>query len=309
MTQDVLSSPPFSCVAVIGVGLIGGSFALALRAAGMVEHVVGCGRSIANLKQAETLGVVDRWTTSAAEAVADADLVLLATPVGGLTEILTVIAPHLRPDAIVTDAGSTKQDVVAAARLALGDNIRQFVPGHPIAGAEHSGVAAAKVDLYQNRKVVLTPLATTPEPAVTRVTQAWLACGADVRRMTAANHDRVFAAVSHLPHLLAFALVHELAGREDADLFFDYAASGFRDFTRIASSHPVMWRDICLSNRSALLQELHDYRRELDTLALFLERADGASLEGVFSEARSARNAWVDGTPLLNNAAEQLPGE
>ena len=286
------SEPEFGKVVVFGVGLIGGSFALALKAAGQVEEVVGFGRSLSTLTQALDLGIIDRIGINPGQETVDADLVLIATPVGQMPEIMARIAPYLGPDTVVTDGGSTKSDVVAAVREHLGERAGQFVPAHPIAGAENSGAAAARADLYQHKKVVLTPLPENPVLNVARVRSAWEWCGAQLFELTPEEHDRVFAAVSHLPHLLSFALVHGLAVREDSDLYFNFAASGFRDFTRIAASHPEMWRDICLANRVALLGELDRYQEQLDELHDALSRGDGAVLEKTFDVARAARRAW-----------------
>lgn len=285
--------PEFGKVVVFGAGLIGGSFALGLKAAGAVEEVVGFGRTPATLKAAQELGVIDRAGINPTHEIEDADLVLVATPVAQMPEIFTRIEPYLGPQTIVTDGGSTKGDVVAAARAAFGSKINQFVPAHPIAGAENSGPLAAREDLYQGRKVVVTPLDENSDETLDRVKRAWALCGADIYELTPENHDRVFAAVSHLPHLLSFALVHDLAVREDADVFFTFAASGFRDFTRIAASHPEMWRDICLANRQALLGELDSYRAQLDELHTALARNDGERLEEIFGIARTARRNWA----------------
>ena len=286
------SEPEFGKVVVFGVGLIGGSFALALKAAGQVEEVVGFGRSLSTLTQALDLGIIDRIGINPGQETVEADLVLLATPVGQMPEIMARIAPYLGPETVVTDGGSTKSDVVAAVREHLGERAGQFVPAHPIAGAENSGAAAARADLYKHKKVVLTPLPENPVLNVARVRSAWEWCGAQLFELTPEEHDRVFAAVSHLPHLLSFALVHGLAVREDSDLYFNFAASGFRDFTRIAASHPEMWRDICLANRAALLGELDRYQEQLDELHDALSRGDGAVLEKTFDVARTARRAW-----------------
>jgi len=286
--------PEFGKVVVFGVGLIGGSFALALKAAGEVGEVVGFGRSLGTLKQAIELGIIDRIGANPGQEVADADLVLIATPVGQMPEIMARIAPYLGPETVVTDGGSTKSDVVAAARVAFGDRIGQFVPAHPIAGAENSGAAAAKADLYRERKVVLTPLPENPVLNVARVRSAWEWCGAQIFELTPAEHDQVFAAVSHLPHLLSFALVHDLAIRDNSELFFTFAASGFRDFTRIAASHPEMWRDIALANREALLVELKRYEDQIDEMRAALEANDGQRLEEIFDTARTARRAWQE---------------
>ena len=289
------AAPEFGKVVVFGVGLIGGSFALALKATEQVEEVVGFGRSLATLTQALDLGIIDRVGANAGQEVADADLVLLATPVGQMPEIMERIEPYLGADTVITDGGSTKADVVAAARLHFGDRVGQFVPAHPIAGAENSGASAARADLYREKKVVLTPLPENSVLNVARVRSAWEWCGAQVHELSPGQHDEVFAAVSHLPHLLSFALVHGLTQRPDSNLYFSYAASGVRDFTRIAASHPEMWRDICLANRGALLKELDRYRAQLDELRVALQKGDGAALEQTFSIARTARRGWAEG--------------
>jgi len=290
----VNSTPEFGKVVIFGVGLIGGSFALGLKAAEQVEEVVGFGRSISTLMQAQGLGIIDRLGANAGQEVIDADLVLLATPVAQMPEIMERIAPYLGPNTVVTDGGSTKSDVVAEVRQAFGDKVGQFVPAHPIAGAENSGAAAARADLYREKKVVLTPLPENSVLNVARVRSAWEWCGAQIHELTPEEHDRVFAAVSHLPHLLSYALVHDIALRDNSELLFSFAASGFRDFTRIAASHPEMWRDICLANRGALLDELDRYRAQLDGLRDALEKGDGAALEQTFDIARTARRNWAD---------------
>ncbi|MDH5222118.1 MAG: prephenate dehydrogenase/arogenate dehydrogenase family protein [Betaproteobacteria bacterium] len=281
----------FAKVAVLGVGLIGGSFALALKAARLAGHVVGIGRGAANLRLALEQGVIDSIGADAAGA----DLVLLAAPVAQYPALFAALAPVLKPGALVTDAGSTKRDVIGAARAALGDKLAQFVPAHPIAGAERSGAAASSAELFRGRRVVLTPLAENPAGAVQAIEEVWQACGARVTRMQAAEHDAVLAAVSHLPHLLAYALVHEVAARENSAQLFGFAAGGFRDFTRIASSHPEMWRDICVANRDRLLEELDRYAEKLQALRPLVAAGDGAALEKLFAEARAARNRWLAG--------------
>ena len=286
---------PLERLAVIGVGLIGGSFALALRSAGLARQVIGAGRSPGNLELALQHGVIDAIAADAAQAAQGADLVIVATPVAQVPEVFAAIEPVLGTKAVVTDAGSTKQDVVAAARAALGAKLAQFVPAHPIAGAEHGGAIAATADLFRGKRVVLTPLAETSPQALAQVEQAWEACGARLFRMAPREHDAVFAAVSHLPHLLAYALVHDIAERGNAAQLFGYAASGFRDFTRIASSHPEMWRDICVANREALLAELERYGAQLAALRPMIERGDAAALERVFAAARAARERWLKG--------------
>ena len=280
-------------VVIFGVGLIGGSFALALRKADAVQEVVGFGRSAATLQQALEFGLIDRIGDDVAREVRDADLILLATPVAQMADILARIKPHLGSHTLITDGGSTKCDVVAAARQQLGSKIAQFIPAHPIAGAELSGPAAALADLYQGKKVVLTPLSENSAAAVARVRSAWQACGAQVSELTPEQHDEVFAAVSHLPHLLAFTLVHDLAQRDNRDLLLSFAASGFRDFTRIAASSPEMWRDISLANRDALLREIEQYAAELYTLHQALQQRDAGKLEEMFSLARKVRSNWT----------------
>jgi prephenate dehydrogenase len=281
-------------LAVFGVGLIGGSFAAALRRAGAVGHVVGVGRSRANLERALELRIIDEIASDAHTAVQAADLVLVAVPVQQTRAVLASIALHLSPAAVLTDAGSTKQDVISSAREALGERIGQFVPAHPIAGAELTGVDAARADLFQGRTVVLTPLSETPEAASSLVESAWRACGARIVRMTPERHDEVFAAVSHLPHALAFALVHMIAARPDAGELLAQAGAGFRDFTRIASSSPEMWRDICMQNRSALLAEIDAYARALGELRALIAASDAAGIERLFAAARDARNRWLE---------------
>ena len=280
-------------VVIFGVGLIGGSFALALRRANAVGEVVGFGRSVATLEQAKQLGIIDRMGDDLASELANADLVLLATPVGQMGDLMARIAPHLGINTRVTDGGSTKGDVVAAAYANLGDKVAQFVPAHPIAGAELSGAAAAKADLYVGKKVVLTPILENSIESIECVRSAWQACGAVVSQLTAAQHDEVFAAVSHLPHLLSFALVHDLAQRENRDQLLSFAASGFRDFTRIAASSPEMWRDICLANRAALLEELASYMQELEIIHAALAGSDADKLQEIFSLAREVRGNWT----------------
>jgi prephenate dehydrogenase len=296
-------------LAVIGVGLIGGSFALALRSAGRVGEVVGIGRRRANLDTAMSLGIVDRVATLDDEwmrEVAGADFVLVATPVGEFPALFARLAQCVGPHAIVTDAGSTKASVIAAARAQLGAAFRRFVPGHPIAGTEHTGAAAAFATLFRDRNVVLTPSAETDPAAVEAVAAIWSACGANVRELDAAAHDRIFAAVSHLPHLLAFALVDLLAARPDSDEVFRYAASGFRDFTRIAAGSPEMWRDISLANRDALLAAIDAYRSKLDRVAALVASGDGQALEAVYARASAARRAW--GTSVATALAVPADG-
>ena len=277
-------------LAIIGVGLIGGSFALALKQANQVSHVVGVGRNRANLDFARDRRIIDAIAPDAASAARDADVVLVATPVG---QFPSVFAQLKGTKALITDGGSTKRDVVAAARAALGSKIAQFVPAHPVAGAEKSGAAAASADLFKARRVVLTPLRENPASAVAQIQSLWEACGARVTRLDPEEHDAVLAAVSHLPHLLAYALVHDIAGRGNAEQLFSYAAGGFRDFTRIASSHPEMWRDICVANRDALLAEVTRYGAQLGLVEKLLQAGDAGGLEKLFTQARDARDRWL----------------
>lgn len=282
-------------IAVIGVGLIGGSCALALKRAGAVNTVLGIGRSAANLADALRLGIVDRalrvdepWTRE----LRDADVVLLATPVAQYPALFAAIAPCIGRDTVITDAGSTKQDVIAAARATLGSALPRLVPGHPIAGTEHTGAAAAFATLFDGRNVILTPMPETAADATRRVTALWQACGARVSTLEPARHDAIFAAVSHLPHVLAFALVAELAARPDAAAYFEHAASGFRDFTRIAAGSPEMWRDVALANRDALLAEIDCYADALRAARAMIDEADGEALATLFAEASRARRSW-----------------
>ena len=277
-------------LAVIGVGLIGGSFALALKQAGKVSHVVGVGRNRANLEVARQRGAIDSIAPDARSAARDADVVLVAAPVAQFPAIFSQIKDC---KALITDAGSTKRDVVAAARAALGAKVAQFVPAHPVAGAEKSGAGAASAELFRARRVVLTPLEENPPGVIAQVQALWEACGARIMRLDPGEHDAVLAAVSHLPHVLAYALVHDIAGRGNAEQLFSYAAGGFRDFTRIASSHPEMWRDICIANRDRLLEELTRYSAQLGLVEKLLQAADGDALERLFTQARDARNRWL----------------
>jgi prephenate dehydrogenase len=290
----------FDKLVIFGVGLIGGSLARALRERDGVagkRTVIGVGRTPASTARAVELGVIDASAAlnddvALRDALAGADLVLLAAPVAQTQPLLERIAPFLDPATIVTDAGSTKADVIAAAHTALGARIGQFVPAHPIAGRESSGVDAALSDLYVNRNVVLCALSGNAPEAVQRVADMWRATGAAIHEMTPAQHDRVFASVSHLPHVLSFALVEQILNSPDAALKFSFAAGGFRDFTRIAASSPEMWRDICVANRAALLDELDDYTAVLAQLRAAIDAADGAALEAVFARSRVARTEW-----------------
>lgn len=287
-------SESFGRVAIIGVGLIGGSLACALRAQGAAEHVVGCGRDRGNLERAVELGVIDAWTHDPAEAVRGADLVVVAVTLGATADILARIAPALAPQAIITDVGSAKRCVLEAARAQLPPtHYARFVAGHPIAGAEQSGVEAAKADLYVRHRVILTPVANTDREALATVRRVWECVGADVLDMDADLHDEVLAATSHLPHLLAYALVDCLLGLDSPVDVFDFAAGGFRDFTRIASSSPTMWRDIAIQNRRALLAVCTRFEATLATLRRAVEAGDAQALETAFARAKRARDDFV----------------
>jgi prephenate dehydrogenase len=295
----------FNKIVIFGVGLIGGSFALALKSAGAVKHVVGMGRTAASLERARELGVIDEIGASIPQALDGADLVLVAAPVAQTETILAAIQPHLQPGTVVTDAGSTKTDVVASARAALDSKLAQFVPAHPIAGRESNGPDAAIPGLYWGKKVVLTALPENSPADLDRVTLAWKCCGADIHRLTPQEHDHVFAAVSHLPHLLAYALVDEIAKKPHAGLLFEFAASGFRDFTRIASSSPEMWRDISLANQVALLEELDAYILHLNEMRAMLAAKNGPGLEAVYANARHARQNWMSTIEAAEKARKE----
>jgi len=290
------TAPSIPVLAVVGVGLIGGSFIAALRRAGHVGHVIGVGRNADALARAHALGLIDE-AASPAEAAARADLMLLATPVGALPAVFESIAAHLRPDTIVTDAGSTKQDVIAAARRGLGAHIDRFVPAHPIAGSDRHGPDAADPALYQGRTVVVAALPENRADDVATVAQAWTTCGATVVNMDAAAHDAVFASVSHLPHLLAFAYVNQVAAAPDAAMRLALAGTGFRDFTRIAGSSPEMWRDIFLSNRQALLSELAQVQATLDSYRDAIQADDVPRLEAMLADASATRCGWRPAAP------------
>ena len=282
-------------IAIVGVGLVGGSFAGALRRAGAVATVVGVDRNAEALERALALGVIDTAAESVSEAAAGADLVVVAVPVRAAASVLHDVALALDPGAVVTDVGSTKEEVTGAAREELRALFPRFVPGHPIAGREASGVDAATPDLFKGARVVLTPVAETAPDAIDVVRGCWEAAGARVALLDAATHDRIFAAVSHLPHLLSFALVSEIGARANASELLAFAAGGFRDFTRIAASSPEMWRDIALQNRAALLDELDRYSERLAVFRALVDRGDGPGLQRLMAEARASRQALHPG--------------
>ena len=278
---------------IIGAGLIGGSLSLALKQAGAVAHVVGCGRNVDNLKKGVELGVIDSYQSSIVEAVKGADIIVVAVPLGAMRAVFDQLKGNIGEDAVVTDAGSAKGSVVKVAKACLGTQFNQFVPGHPIAGTENSGIEAGFATLYQNRRVILTPLEETSQHAVQRVDAMWQQCGASIEYLTVEHHDKVLAATSHLPHMLAYAMVNYLSGLNEHDEIFKYAAGGFRDFTRIASSDPVMWRDVCLSNGDALLDFIEGYKEELDMISSAIKNNDAEALLALFGKAKSERDSLI----------------
>ncbi len=283
-------------VVIFGVGLIGGSFALALKKQALVKTIIGLDYSSTALQRALELGIVDIAGDEAnlAEAIDGADLILIATPVAQTERILSSIYPHLQPQTIVTDVGSTKADVALAARRSLAEKVAQFVPAHPIAGRELHGPDAALADLYQHKKVVITALPENNSNTIDEVARIWECCGAVSHYLTPTTHDEIFAAVSHLPHILAYALVNQISEHSHAELCFQFAASGFQDFTRIAGSSPEMWRDISLANRDALVKEIIQYQAQLQRIAMALQQSDGVQLLATFSQAQAARQCWVE---------------
>lgn len=291
-------------VVIVGLGLIGGSFVAALKAAKAVGEVVGYSRSEATLKRGLELGVIDRAETDLAKAVADADLVMLAAPIGATEVLLRAMAPGLNGRTVVTDAGSVKGNVVAAAKKVFGEVPSWFVPGHPIAGAEKSGVDAVNPSLYKNHKVILTPFAHTESAALTLVAKAWEVAGAEVLLMDVERHDAVLACTSHLPHMLAFSLVDTLAGEDENQEIFRYAAGGFRDFTRIASSDPTMWHDIFIANRDAVLTALEHFSRGLDEMKTAVAQQDSQKMLGIMTRAKVARDHF---TKMLAKRAYSKP--
>lgn len=278
---------------ILGVGLIGGSLARDLRRLGLVEEVIGCSRKRANLERARELGVIDRFDVDPARAVEGADMVVLAVPLGAMAELLETMRPGLAREAVLTDVGSAKLSVIAAARAAFGEVPANFVPAHPIAGTEHSGVEASVEGLFAGHRVILTPVEATRPAAVDRVRHLWQAVGAEVLEMDPAHHDEVLAATSHLPHMLAYTLVDMLGSMEERVEMFRYAAGGFRDFTRIASSDPQMWHDICVANRDALVHALEHFQQDLGRALDAIRAGDGETIKELFTRAKALRDRYT----------------
>ncbi|HKK16827.1 MAG TPA: prephenate dehydrogenase/arogenate dehydrogenase family protein [Gammaproteobacteria bacterium] len=291
-------------LAIIGVGLIGGSLARALRQKRQCRSVVGFGRNPVHLDKAVELGVIDEYSLTVASAVRDADMVVLATPLDTTSRLLQAMRNYLGRDTVITDVGSAKGSVVEAARNTLGDCLPRFIPGHPIAGKEQSGVEASVADLFDSHRVILTPLPENSVQALERVTKMWEITGADVVQLDVEQHDEILAATSHLPHMLAYALVDCLAGMKDSDEIFRFAAGGFADFTRIASSDPQMWHDICIANRQYLLSALNHFDQHLNNIRQAIENDDSKSLLKIFTRAKKARDQFTRSSNRHNDAPE-----
>ena len=278
---------------IVGTGLIGGSLARDLRRLGEVGEVVGSSRHVANLERAVDLGVIDRFDLDVARAVAGADMVVVAVPLGAMPAVFERIRDAIDDDTVITDVGSAKGSVVAAARAGLGRRLSRFVPAHPIAGTEHSGVEASVEHLFERRRVIVTPAAETDAIALGRVSEMWETVGAEVIEMDATHHDEILAATSHLPHMLAYTLVDMLGCMKERAEIFHFTAGGLRDFARIASSDPQMWHDICLANRDALVEALERFSSELGRLTDAVRHGDGEFVRSVFTRAKSIRDEYA----------------
>jgi prephenate dehydrogenase len=293
----------FKQLGVIGCGLMGGSFALALRKAGLVRRVIGYSKSPSTTERARQMGIIDVAAESALLAVAGSDIVLIAVPVAATETTFKAIRHLVEPGVLFMDVGSTKRDVVDAARRVLRERVPSFVPAHPIAGKEASGIQHADAALFQGRQVILTPMQQTNPELVQKATDAWSAVGAQVLKMTAENHDAAFAAVSHLPHLLAFAyfsaVTHQPAGRD----FLSLAGPGFRDFTRIAASDPAVWRDVLMANREEVLRQSQRFRHTLDALELVIKSGNGDALEDLIRGASEGRSSWQMGQVVKSSGS------
>ncbi len=280
-------------LAIIGVGLIGSSLSLALKQSSAVGQVIGFGRNQKNLARGVELGVLDEFADSIEAAVSTADVVVVAVPLGAMRQVFSELKQAVKKGAIITDVGSAKGSVVAAARDELGTVFSRFVPAHPIAGTEKSGVEAGFPTLYQNRRVIITPVEQTDQDAIAVIDEMWRHCGAIIEYLSVKHHDKVLAATSHLPHMLAYALVHQLSHLNDHEEIFRYASGGFRDFTRIASSDPVMWRDVCISNGDALVSLIEQYQQELDRVKSAISAGDSDELLKLFGRAKSERDSLI----------------
>lgn len=284
---------PVKKITVVGVGLIGGSFAKGIKESGLSIEIVGYGHNEANLQLAVELGVVDSYATDMAEAVKDSDLIMLGVPLGAMQSSLEAMRPYLKADAIISDVGSAKMSVIEAVKAVFGELPTRFVAGHPIAGKEKSGVAEADAELFVKHRVILTPTVETEQAALETVRSLWQLLGADVIDMAPDYHDEVLAATSHLPHMLAFGLVEMLNEHPELGNVFKYTAGGFRDFTRIASSDAVMWRDIALSNGKAISKWLRHYQQAIGHMIELIEQQDGDALYALFHEAKTARDKHI----------------
>jgi len=281
-------------LAIIGVGLIGGSLARALKSAGVCQTVIGHGRNEKNLTKAKELGVIDEYSLDLAEVISSADVIVLATPLSSTEFLLKAVAENSGKDTIITDVGSIKISVIRSARSILGDHLKFFIPGHPVAGTEQSGVEASFSELFKDHLVILTPLEESHPDAQSLIKSMWEACGAKVVFITPEYHDQVLAATSHLPHLLAYALVHCLETMDEREEIFKFAAGGFKDFTRIASSNPEMWSDICLSNQDYLLKALELFISQLEQITGVINNNDRDGLLQIFSSAKHARDQFLE---------------
>ena len=286
-----MSTNQFGVVSIVGVGLIGASLGLALKGAGVVREVIGVERSSANLDQAKKMGAIDR-VADLAEAVQSSQWIVLCVPVAQMRAIFTQLEPHLGSNTLITDAGSTKSDVILAAKEVLGKKVCQFIPAHPIAGGAQHGAAAARADLFQGKQTIICQLQENSAADVALVEEFWKVLGSNIKRISAVQHDAIYAAVSHLPHILSYALMASVLNSEDAEQKLGHAGAGFRDFTRIAASSPEMWRDICIANKQAILKELDQYLSVTGRLREMIAKEDAAGLEKVFQKASQARQKW-----------------
>ena len=291
-------------MAIIGVGLIGGSLARALKKNNAVQTIIGYGHNENSLKKAFQLGVIDSYSLNIGEVVDDADIVVLATPLSTADSLFAAMSDSLKQTAIVTDVGSAKGRIVESAREYLGDMYTRFVPGHPIAGKETSGVEASFAKLFDAHRVILTPVAETDHEALNTIIEMWKLTGAEVINMDVEQHDGILAATSHLPHMLAYALVDCLSGMQERDKIFEFAAGGFADFTRIASSHPRMWHDICFSNREQLLKVMDKFDQHLNSIRETIKHDDSDVLLDLFERAKTSRDKFTAQRKKLNNSPE-----